>query len=237
MSTFKKAEVVMLPHNNIDTLLTLYKTASGKPLHLSTNLDIISHHTNQHLYIISDDEIKLFDQIYNNKENIVEKITSKTQLIFVLEENKENQTFKKIIATTDTSLKITISPYLFSEGGACQSRDFLLPQPSQQFIQKFVEEYNKGNVITDVLVEYENKFDGKEYVDELDAYGYDKIKSILKINHKDNNIIIKIAKDSWSREEVIEFGNKVKEYCKNGWKLDSLHRVFFEWDKWIEENL
>ena len=44
-------------------------------------------------------------------------------------------------------------------------------------------------------------------------------------------------KDYKSREEVIEFGNKVKEYCKDGWKSDSLHRVFFEWDKWIEENL
>ena len=40
-----------------------------------------------------------------------------------------------------------------------------------------------------------------------------------------------------SREEVIGFGNKVKEYCKDGWKSDSLHRVFFEWDKWVEENL
>jgi len=45
------------------------------------------------------------------------------------------------------------------------------------------------------------------------------------------------VKDSWSREEVIEFGNKVKEYCKNGWKEETLHRVFFEWDKWVEENL
>jgi hypothetical protein len=25
-----------------------------------------------------------------------------------------------------------------------------LPQPSQSFIEKFVEEYNKGNVITEV---------------------------------------------------------------------------------------
>ena len=59
----------------------------------------------------------------------------------------------------------------------------------------------------------------------------------LKINPKDNTITIKKVKDSYSREEVIGFGNKVKEYCKDGWKSDSLHRVFFEWDKWIEENL
>lgn len=48
---------------------------------------------------------------------------------------------------------------------------------------------------------------------------------------------LKRQKTSWSKEEVIEFGNKVREYCKNTYKEDSLHRVFFEWDKWIEENL
>ena len=40
-----------------------------------------------------------------------------------------------------------------------------------------------------------------------------------------------------SREEVIAFGKKVKKYCKDGWKEETLHRVFFEWDKWVEENL
>ena len=47
----------------------------------------------------------------------------------------------------------------------------------------------------------------------------------------------KRIKTNWNREEVIEFGNKVKEYCKDGWKEETLHRVFFEWDKWVEENL
>ena len=40
-----------------------------------------------------------------------------------------------------------------------------------------------------------------------------------------------------SREEVIAFGKKVKKYCKDDWKEEPLHRVFFEWDKWVEENL
>ena len=57
------------------------------------------------------------------------------------------------------------------------------------------------------------------------------------LNTNKVSITIKRVKDSYSREEVIEFGNKVKEYCKDGWKSDSLHRVFFEWDKWIEETL
>ena len=193
MSTFKKAEVVMLPHNNIDTLLTLYKTASGKPLHLSTNLDIISHHTNQHLYIISDDEIKEGDWFINDL-NQIKKCTSRDTEGYIDFEggfNTKPSSCKKIIATTDTTLKITISPYLFPEGGACQSRDFLLPQPSQQFIEKYIEEYNKGNIITDVLVEYElisnEEYFGNTVNPDDDVPYFDER---LKINPKDNSINI-----------------------------------------------
>ena len=234
MSTFKKAKVVMLPTNKPSKLGDL-ATYQGKSLAKVIKEGVNLKNTTVqfwNLYIISDDEIKEGDWCYDKRPDENGDLVDIVYQVKNIEFELRTSTEKKIIATTDTSLythqKETVS---------LPERVFYLPQPSQQFIQKFVEEYNKGNVITDVLVEYENKFDGKEYVDELDAYGYDKIKSILKINHKDNNIIIKIAKDSWSREEVIEFGNKVKEYCKNGWKLDSLHRVFFEWDKWIEENL
>lgn len=41
----------------------------------------------------------------------------------------------------------------------------------------------------------------------------------------------------YNREEVVNFGNKIREYCKDGWKSDSLHKVFFEWDEFIKENL
>lgn len=138
--------------------------------------------------------------------------------------------YREVLATTDSSLWRPSHKYA--------SDVILLPQPSQQFIEKFIEEYNRGNVITDVLIEYElisnEEYFGNTVNPDDDVPYFDEK---LKINPKGNNIIIKIAKDSWSREEVIEFGNKVKEYCKNGWKSDSLHRVFFEWDKWIEENL
>jgi hypothetical protein len=97
--------------------------------------------TYQHLYILSDDEIKegdwcLFKQIIGSEYKLC-KITYKfgNQLTSLLENgNKQeeaSQYYKKIIATTDESLG--------------------LPQPSQSFIEKFVEEYNKGNVITEVI--------------------------------------------------------------------------------------
>ena len=248
MGTFKKGKVVMLPTNERVINTKEYQLLLSNSLFWTSkieierydegwfflnnssnhnscaitipNVDIFKH---QHLYIILDDEIKLFDWVYNNKENIVERITSKTKLIFVLEENKENQTFKKIIATTDTSLE---PRNLYGNSGLFKT---ILPQPSQQFIQKFVEEYNKGNIIEDVLVEY-----GKEYVDEKDAYGYNK----LKINPKNNTITIKKAKDSWTREEVIELcrqafidGTYAGGFGPNEKTIDS------ETEKWIEENL
>ena len=196
MSTFKKAKVVMLPTNQQTKYLMVYSDVEKTKGKLILNgLKNDEYKEYQHLYIISDDEIKLFDCVYNNKENIVEQINSKTQLIFVLEENKENKTFKKIIATTDTSLKLYESEVLASSSGfSLKTENIYLPQPSEQFIQKYIEEYNKGNVITDVLVEYGIIYEGRSY----DLYNPNK----LKINPKDNTITIKKIKDSYSREEV-----------------------------------
>ena len=55
--------------------------------------------------------------------------------------------------------------------------------------------------------------------------------------NQDNTINIKPIKDNWNREEIVEFGEKIREYCKNGYKSDSLHKVFYEWDNWVKENL
>jgi hypothetical protein len=179
MSTFKKAKVVMLSHSNIDTSLTLYKTASGKPLHLSTNLDILSHHTNQHLYIISDDVIKEDDWCIDSNRNIFQH---KNHFPISIGQ-------RKIIAITDSSLD--------------------LPQPSKQFIQKYVEEYNKGNIITDVLVEYEKGLNKPLHESLRDSSPL--VFERLKVNPKDNTITIKKVKDSYNREEV-------EKLCKKAYR-------------------
>ena len=223
MEQFKKAKVVMLPTNQQTKYLMVYSDVEKTKGKLILNgLKNDEYKEYQNFYIISDDEIKLFDWIYNNKENIVEQINSKTQLIFVLEENKENQTFKKIIATTDSSLWRPSHKYA--------SDVILLPQPSQQFIQKFVEEYNKGNIITDVLVEYElisnEEYFGNTINPDDDVPYFDER---LKINLKDNSITIKKVKDSYTREEV---ENLIYSAMK-----DRCYTTIAEWKKWIEENL
>ena len=174
MSTFKKAKVVMITTNKF-TLTTLCKCIRVNGLlmdalklnHLSKPLteeeledanhgkDVIGidrYFEAQHLYIISDDEIKdgdyfLADNRLNTTSNkglpnwVLCKCTKvKNSWVYcneIPDEGHNGDWCKKIIATTDESLN--------------------LPQPSQQFIQKYIEEYNKGNIITDVLVEYDTR--------------------------------------------------------------------------------
>lgn len=239
MNTFKKAKVVRLYTTNDSNI---YLKPQNSHLVIVTDTRVKRYVTaltfpKQHLYITSDDEIKEGDCVYNNKENIVEQITSKTQLIFVLEENKENQTFKKIIATTDTSLNIYTwkqsnkksKPYNVQQNIETTKKVFIpLPQPSQQFIQKYIEEYNKGNIITDILVEYENI-----YIDsfgttiiqcEKDSDSYLKqcefVTSRLKINPKDNTITIKKLKEVYTKEELCQV---LEKYTSFLWSEVGIH--------------
>jgi len=96
-----------------------------------------------------------------------------------------------IIATTDKSLKINKF-----ESGIFKNLEYSLPQIPQQFIEQYITEYNKGNIGSEVVVEYESveyarnmpMIHQKYYVDEL------------KLTN--NTINIKTVKDSFSREEV-----------------------------------
>jgi hypothetical protein len=164
--------------------------------------------TSQHLYILSDEEIEEEDWCYGMDG--IFQYKGKINL-------PDIELPKKIIATTDRSLKVFIHTTMAIDMDDCYES---LPQPSQSFIEKFVEEYNKGNVITEVMVEYES----------IGAYANPKYDSDyqLKIN-SDNTINISNSKESWSREEVVELLYKHTEYMLSG-KKDTL-------DKWIEENL
>lgn len=135
---------------------------------------------------------------------------------------KTKNGYKEILSSTDTSLN--------------------LPKPSQQFIIKYIESYNKGEVITDVLVGYEdiiyNPEKDREYQsnDRINIEDCDK-QTRLKINPKDNTITIKIIKDCWSRKEL----QPLKDYYEhsklfarsNDYREQDVQRIF----NWIEENL
>ena len=184
MEQFERAKVVMLPAKG---MLDAYKTPitevyedEGK-LYLNKKEigELITElGSPQHLYIISDDEIKENDYCLNLETNTVFKMHKHG-----LPTSNRN---KKIIATTDTSLlKLrTDVPEYWSDP---------LPQPSQQFIEKYIEEYNKGNIITDIKVEYKRVFE--TITKGMIGHPEDDISwwnEKLKINPKDNSININL---------------------------------------------
>ena len=133
-----------------------------------------TYNINKHIYITSDEEIKEGDYYY---DNIVLQVRQwKSFMIY------NNVQHKKVIATTDTSLYIHQKETI-----SLPERVFYLPQPSQQFVEKYIEEYNKGNIITDVLVEY--KFNDFKFMATLCTTKEKEY--ILKINPKNNTITIK----------------------------------------------
>lgn len=242
MSTFKKCKVVMLPTNekaNFKIGDIGLHPKQGLTINKNPNLDSIikampkaANYIKQHLYITSDDKIKEDDYtIYNNGYNspgfVVKKVKTSDGIVF----RRPNETWedyghkdggitplnkdvKKIIATTDTELG-----YGDNVGAFYQS-----PQPSQSFIEKYVEEYNKDNIITDVLVEYNSLIAHDSKGNKIEEFD-------LEVKSKDNTIIIKKVKDSWSRDEVIDLLTNHTINLRN--KSNDLKYT----NKWIEENL
>lgn len=206
---FKKANVVMLPTNEKAKVGMINFADFNRK---GYQLELIHYITNgeglkpQHLYIISDEEIKEGDWFISNPNTIVCSLTTieKSEGITfnsndserIISKNGTRQQYlsrcRKIITSTDSSLN--------------------LPQPSQSFIQKYIEEYNKGNIITDVMVEYEEWYSAKmpiDFMDRLDLTqgmpiidGTQTIELKIKINSKDNTVTIKKVKNSWTKEEV-----------------------------------
>jgi hypothetical protein len=102
-----------------------------------------------------------------------------------------------------------------------------LPGIQQSFINKYVSEYNKGNKIEDVMVEYEEE-SNTQIANEISVSLH--IPESLKVNSKDNTITIKNIKDSWSKGEVIHL---LDEAFGMGFTRCSPDK----YNKWIETNL
>ena len=224
MNQFKRAKVIMLPTNKM-SLNSICCIRSDKPYLMSEKNSPFKariydtkelYHIYFNLCIVSDDEIKKGKKNEWYYDSNFNKITK-----WIGESNTyTNKWFKKIIATTDTSLELQCD-------GKCAKYECvcLFPQPSQQFIEKYIESYNsrpfKQDVITDILVEYElglNNIPGD----------YNNIIN-LKINPKDNTITIKKLKNTWNNDEMYSNMQYYMEYCQRN--------EYITPQKWIEENL
>lgn len=182
MSVKRKAKVIMLPTKQATGICTDDRSQSHPKLLLyhkpsyQNELGIQSGNTkNFHLYICVDEKIKEGDYaIYDNGMNIpfiVIAVSNKHGLVY----RKPSETWKdyghesggitplesnvkKIIATTDLSIVIEKGTLSINQGrfyNHYPTEKKVLGELSKPFITKYIEEYNKGNVITDVLVEYE----------------------------------------------------------------------------------
>lgn len=221
MKTYKQHPIVMLPTNEksiiVKNTMSIH-IQSESNLYLRQEAETTNPKNtstiNQHLYILSDDEIKEDDWIIT--DNII------GQVIGCIDDNlhevdlgwSTSQTrtdCKKIIATTDTSLMLHDN----SKNNKCFGTQLsgkcphVLPQIPISFIKYFIKQYNSRpfaqDVITNVNVEYESNY---------------------KTVNPDNTINIKPIKDSYSRDEVIKI---VRKFFNEA--------LIPGQDKWIEQNL
>jgi hypothetical protein len=225
---FKRCKVVMLPTNQKAHKRDLVIHPDSKKLfqfqfEFNRCIEVA-----QHLYILSDDEIKVSDWYMVLPEDSVRQCNMKFH---------PHRDFKKIIASTDPSLSLqckycgrikVISSGLCGNCGRFSSN--LLPSPSQSFIEKYVEEYNKRNKIEDIMIEYEEETN-TQIANEIPLGLH--IPEHIKINSKDNTITIKKIKDSWTREEVVDLINKAIVFVV----LPNPDKTFKDLNKWIETNL
>lgn len=175
---------------------------------------VLDHYEPQHLYFTSDEAIREDDLCLDIETNEILR-ASKMDTI----PRNRGQINKKIIASTDTSLG--------------------LPQPSTAFIEKYISECNKGNIIERVMVEYLKIHVGWEpdysFEDEGIEGSKETYQFIPKVS-KDNTITISKVKDNWNRNEVIEFTERYnrmvqeKEIQLNAYK--AIHN-----QNWINKNL
>lgn len=185
----------------------------------------------QHLYILSDEEIKAGDWTITNlkDDNYLEDWYVLNQVSEIEGDNVYFKgsgipfsllTVKKIIATTDPELTFTAKEHTKDLMKGC---DYNLPRPSDAFLKAYCE---KGD-IDEVLVEYIGKQykigdivypDGTKRIVSKGTFYSDSNKGYYYFTNDnrdgwrleeyelkvapDNTITIKPVKNSWNREEV-----------------------------------
>jgi hypothetical protein len=112
---------------------------------------------------------------------------------------------------------------------ATTNKIYNLPQPTDKWVKYFIDEYNKGNIIVDVLVEYEV---GYTRTSTIKLNGEPEIQ-FLKTN-LNNCINIKTIKNTFTREDMLSFAVLVNDDAHS----PNPKGIYIELlDKWIENNL
>lgn len=228
--SFKKCSLVILPTNERIDVGSIVTRPSDNRMAIVNVLtkDDPQPCVHQYLYILSDEEIKEGDWYITSDNKLLQCRKVLMKLIYTYGDYGRNPNgCRKVICTTDKSLVMKFDIIGGFETGLC------LPQPPQSFIEYFVHEYNKGNVVSEVEVEYEQihwKGTKLSYEDKFN----------LKINPKDNTITINKLKDMYSREELEYLLHRVVNESHCGFdriKHANSNECAGFVNKWIETNL
>jgi hypothetical protein len=179
LTNLQKKQVMKKKENYFVVMLTtnkesdIWESKHGRLHYQEANFNDPDECKNQHLYIISNEEIKEGDWCINtNKDTILQinNITSSTQGL---------EYWKKIIATTDPSLN--------------------LPQLPESFIQAYIKAYNEGNPITEIALEMEEGLHKGEEIDK--SYPKEFIEALNTPKTREDNTVIVHQSKTYSREE------------------------------------
>ena len=275
----KQCSIIILPTNTATKLM--FNPKDENRLESTPNYHESSIFTKfgklpQHLYIVSNEEIKegnWFIDIWNNEIMQMDKPTKD-----MLDAGMLHNPHAKIIASTDLQLfrqvncstcdgtgkivtSCSLSGFTACDNKQCKEDTFklYLPQIPQSFISLYIEEYNKGNKIEKVEVEYEQygdvpyyyiygncKYECKYKGDwfdltngEVEMSKSEKELDTIATKHyysaftnPDSTINIKSLKDSWTREEVVNLIHMSHQDCVYEGGTDRI-----ELDKFIKTKL
>lgn len=220
MKNMKQCKVIMLPTNNQYKLTPEQKSESITILESGLGFGY-QNGRHQHLYLVSNDEIKEGDWFIDTETKLLHQALKSTDLTFLNHHTKKHL-YLKVIATTDS--------LLINDDGS--GMGIKLPQIPQSFIQAYVREQGK---IDEVMVEIED--DRDKYIGP--SYPLYELKIKLR---PDNTVIIHPCR-TYTRVEVIKLIKSLRKspviYHHELLERDILVYTwsFIDFDKWIEENL
>lgn len=213
-----RCKVVMLPTTSISQVIL---TSSKDLLYFVKNnkSKYVNYH-NQHLYILSDEEIKEGDWYYNYDYNYIkqclemDKELIKNALFYELGSTvfDYSKDCKKIIASTDKSLGLL------------------------EIEQDFIKEYCEKGGIDEVMVDFDNIC--KDEIQKKVCYNCKEDCNLVPKISPNNTITITPVKDSWDREEYETGLRKAFQAGENYGSLPfSSNKNVLDQDAWIKENL
>lgn len=229
--------VLLLPCNNKSELIIRHSLIYDNNIGLyykEEHYDLTHQYKN--LYILNDEEIKEGDWFLcvsaNGWTPIPQKCGGVSEKGYRIAGATNSYTptkkdFRKIIATTDDSLTKEIDCPDDIEG--CEVLHLeRLPVIPENFIRHYVDEYNKGNILRSVFVEYD--YYPQSGSEQMGGW----IRELI-INPEEHTIstLILPVKTTWNREELESILFRYAEEHA----LTSTKSEIDEFNNWIDKNL